>query len=105
FGGFDNVLHVFSEQHLWWCAAALALSHLWSFVVNFIGRGEYRRTNVTWLMFQPYARIVILHIAILLGGFVAFMLGSNVVVLTLLVVGKTLMDLSLHLAQQSINAA
>lgn len=96
--GTDNFLQVFSEQHLWWCVAALAASHIWSFAVNYIGRGEYRRTAVPILMFQPYGRIVILHIAILIGGFVAMALGSNIFVLVLLVIGKTLLDLSLHLA-------
>jgi hypothetical protein len=104
FGGFDNLFHVFSEQHLWWCVAALAASHLWSFAVNFIGRGEYRRTAVPILMFQPYGRIVILHIAILIGGFVAMALGSNFFVLLLLIVGKTLLDLSLHLLEREKSA-
>ncbi len=104
FGGLDNVLQVFREQHLWWCVAALAASHLWSFAVNFIGRGEYRRTAVPILMFQPYARIIILHIAILIGGIIAMALGSNVFVLLLLIVGKTLLDLTLHLAQRPTNA-
>jgi hypothetical protein len=98
---FDNFWQIFSEQHLWWCVIALAASHLWSFVVNYIGRGEYRRTAVPILMFQPYARIVVLHIAILVGGIIAMTLGSNVFVLLLLIAGKTLLDLSLHLAQRA----
>jgi hypothetical protein len=101
YGGFDNFRQIFSQQHLWWCVAALAASHLWSFVVNYIGHGEYRRTAVPILMFQPYARIVILHIAILIGGIIAMTLGSNVFVLLLLIIGKTLLDLSLHLAQRA----
>jgi Family of unknown function (DUF6498) len=105
FGGFDNFLQVFSQEHLWWGVAALAASHLWSFFVNYLGRGEYRRTAVPILMFQPYARIVILHVAILIGGFIAFMLGSNVIVLLILIVGKTLLDLTLHLAQRATSDA
>lgn len=103
FGGFEGLTHEFSEQHLWWGIAALTGSHLYSYFVNFIGHGEYRRTNVTLLMFQPYARIVVLHIAILLGGFVAFALGSNIFVLIPFIVGKTLLDLSLHLARRAMN--
>jgi hypothetical protein len=101
FDGFDNLRQIFSQQHLWWCVAALAASHLWSFAVNYIGRGEYRRTAVPILMFQPYARIIILHVAILIGGIIAMTLGSNVFVLLLLIIGKTLLDLSLHLAQRA----
>jgi hypothetical protein len=104
FGGIDNLLHVFSQEHLWWCVAALAASHLWSFAVNYIGRGEFRRTAIPILMFQPYARIVVLHIAILLGGFVAFALGNNFFVLLLLIAGKTLLDLGLHLTERERNS-
>lgn len=105
YGGLDNFLHVFREQHLWWCVAALAASHLWSFAVNYIAHGEYRRTTVPMLMFQPYARIIILHVAILIGGIIAMTLGSNVFVLLLLVVGKTLVDLGLHLVQRAAQSA
>lgn len=104
FGGTDNFLRVFSQQHLWWCVLVLAASHLWSFFVNYLGRGEYRCTAIPILMFQPYGRIVILHVAILIGGFIAMALGSNVFVLLLLIAGKTLLDLSLHLAQRAADA-
>jgi hypothetical protein len=104
FGDFDNFLRVFSDQHLWWCVIALAASHLWSFFVNYLGRGEYRRTAIPILMFQPYGRIVILHVAILIGGFIAMALGSNFFVLLLLITGKMLLDLSLHLAQRAADA-
>jgi hypothetical protein len=103
-GGFDSFLRVMNEQHLWWCIAALAASHLWSFFVNYNGRGEFRRTNIGILMFQPYARIVVLHIAILIGGIIAAGLGSNIMVLLVLIVGKTILDLGLHLLQRR-NAA
>lgn len=104
FGGVDNFTRVLTEQHLWLCLAALTASHLVSFFTNFIGRGEYLRTTVPQQMFRPYARIVILHIAILIGGIIAFTLGSNFFVLLLLVAGKTLLDLSLHLRERLRNA-
>lgn len=104
FGGVDNFTRVLTEQHLWLCLAALTASHLVSFFTNYIGRGEYLRTTVPVQMFRPYGRIMILHIAILIGGIIAFTLGSNFFVLLLLVVGKTLLDLSLHLHERLRNA-
>jgi hypothetical protein len=98
-GGFDNILNMFSREHLWMGVVGLAASHLWSFVANYLGRGEYRKTLVVLLMFQPYARIMVLHLAILLGGIVAFALGSNILVLIILIGGKTMLDLSLHLRE------
>jgi hypothetical protein len=104
FDGVEDFTRVLTEQHLWLCLAALAASHLVSFFTNFIGRGEYRRTSVPLQMFRPYARIVILHVAILIGGIIAFTLGSNFFVLLLLVSGKILLDLSLHLHERLRNA-
>jgi hypothetical protein len=101
FGPLGSLVTVFSQQHLWWAVATLAASHLFSFFVNYLGHGEYRRTFVVWLMFQPYARIFILHIAILFGGFVAMALDSNVAVLTILVLGKTALDLHFHLLEHA----
>lgn len=80
-------------------AAALAISHLVSFFRNYLAGGEYRRTILPALMAKPYPRIVVLHMAIVLGAFVTLMLGSPILLLAILVVGKTLLDLSLHLAE------
>ena len=100
FGPLTNIAEVFSQKRMWWCVFALAASHLWSFFVNYLGRGENRRTVVIVLMAEPYARIVILHVAIIIGGFVSMALGSNVGILMILIVGKTLLDLSLHLRER-----
>lgn len=105
FGPLDNIVEVFREQHLWWAVAVLAASHLYSFFVNFIGRGEYQRTFVTFLMGQPYARVIILHLAILFGGFISMALGSNIGVLAILVLGKTAVDLHFHLQERMSDAA
>lgn len=100
-------LHAFSqmitERHLWWGVLALAASHVYSYLVNYLGRGEYRRTDVPTLMLQPYARVVVLHLAILFGGWVVVLLGSNAGVLVILIVGKTVIDLTLHLAERRRN--
>ncbi len=98
-GAFDR----FSQEHLWWAVIALAISHLVSFFTNYIGRGEYRRTIVPMLMMSPYQRIVVLHLAILFGGFATMALGSPVIALLILVVGKTILDLRLHLSERKRN--
>ena len=80
-----------------WAVLALAISHLFSFAANFIGKGEYRRTAVPMIMMAPYGRIVVLHIAILFGAFAIMALGSPVALLVLLIIGKIVLDLKLHL--------
>lgn len=101
FGPIEGLKAEISERHLWWCVIALTASHLWSFFVNYLGRDEYRRTAVPILMMSPYARIIVLHIAILLGGFIVMALGSSAGALMILIIGKTMLDLSLHLAQHA----
>lgn len=100
----SNFAQVAREEHLLWAAAALAASHLYSFAVNYIGHGEYRRTAVPILMFQPYARVIVLHVAIIFGGFVTMAIGSPMVLLVLLVIGKTALDLKFHFREHERNA-
>ncbi|MEM8865992.1 MAG: DUF6498-containing protein, partial [Planctomycetota bacterium] len=102
-GGLDNPLAVARDAvgntGFILAAIGLAASHLISYFVNFLGKGEYRRTAPPLLMAAPYPRIIVLHVAIVLSGFLVITLGQPVVLLILLVVGKTLLDLSLHLRE------
>ncbi len=96
-----QMIERFTQEHLWWGVAALAISHLVSFFTNYLGRGEYRRMIPIVLMFQPYLRVVLLHVAILLGAFATLALGSPVFIVLLLIVGKTILDLKLHVREHS----
>jgi Family of unknown function (DUF6498) len=77
-------------------AAALFLSHGASFLLNYIGNGEYQRTSAPRQMTAAYGRVIVLHLTILFGGLVTAMLGSGIGLLLILVGLKTLLDLSLH---------
>jgi hypothetical protein len=50
-------------------------------------------------MFAPYGRVIVLHLTILFGAFVAALLGAPIGVLIILVVLKTAFDLRLHLRE------
>ncbi len=78
---------------------ALFLSHGVSFVRNYLVAGEYKTSKPKDLMGQPYSRVVIMHIAILAGGFLSFSIGSPAGVLIVLIVLKTIIDVKLHLRQ------
>ncbi|MCG8451465.1 MAG: DUF6498-containing protein, partial [Pirellulales bacterium] len=91
------------REGLLWAVAVLAGSHFVSFLVNYLVRGEYRRCTLATLMMQPYGRIVALHLAILLGAFATLALGSPVSVLIILIAGKTVLDLKLHLRERRKN--
>lgn len=85
-----------------WGFVAVAISHTFSMVSNYFGRGEYANQSLQQLMTAPYKRIVVLHIAILFGGWGALALGSPLPLLLILVVGKTLLDLHLHLREHGL---
>tara|TARA_R110001599_G_scaffold353231_1_gene590967 strand:- start:40578 stop:41327 length:750 start_codon:yes stop_codon:yes gene_type:complete len=79
--------------------AALYISHGVSFVVNFLIGRERDELNLSQLMAAPYGRIMILHVAILLGGFAVIALGQPVAMLAVLVLLKLALDVVLHLRE------
>ena len=83
--------------------AGLFISHGISFGYNYFYKGERERTNLGELMGQPYGRIVVLHIAVIFGGFLTMTMGSPVGVLLILVLMKTGLDVKLHLRERKKN--
>ena len=77
----------------------LAVSHGVSFWSNYIGGREYLALSPAAVMIQPYGRLVILHVTIIVGAFVSIALGTPLGSLLVLVVLKTALDLALHLHQ------
>lgn len=67
--------------------------------------GEYRGETVQSLMMAPYQRIVILHVAIIAGGFGVAALGSPLPLLVLLVSLKLVLDVWLHRREHRTSAA
>ncbi len=76
---------------------ALFASHGISFVYNYLIKGEYAKTNLGKLMAAPYGRVVVMHVAIIAGGFLLVALKSPAVLLLVLVALKTFVDVKLHL--------
>lgn len=82
----------------WFAVAVVGLiaSQVISLVRNYYISGKYEQSHPFILLFTPYGRIVILHLAILLSAFLTLVLGSPIWMLVLLVVGKTVMDISIY---------
>ena len=89
------------SQNLWLMISfvSLFLSHLVSHIKNFWIDGERHRSDTHSLMSQPYKRIVILHVALIFGGWVTMALGSPIGVLLILVILKTGVDLYFHMRE------
>jgi hypothetical protein len=94
-----------SELGLWLPLAALLASHAFSFVWNYLVRGEFRRASLPALMAKPYGRVVVLHLAIILGGIGAMALGSPVWALLVLLALKIGLDLKAHVKEHSVPRA
>ena len=75
---------------------ALFLSHGVSFAFHYLLKGEYKTAKPQQLMGAPYGRVIVMHITILGGGFLAMTIGSPAALLLILVMLKTIVDLNLH---------
>lgn len=98
---FGIVKHIFMTipQTVRLAVLLLFVSHGVSFVYNYLIKGEYAHAKVKNLMGQPYARIFVMHITIIIGGFGLMALGSPVALLLVLVILKTIIDVKLHLRE------
>ena len=68
---------------------------------NYFTQAELRMNFAGELMSAPYKRIVILHIAVIAGGFGISALGEPLVLLLALVVLKIVVDIALHRREHS----
>lgn len=90
-----------SDTGFWIVVAAIFFSHLFSYFVNFIGKGEYRRTGLMTLMMRPYGRIMAMHITVVVGAGLTMVLADPLPMLVVLVVMKTAIDLKMHNGERS----
>jgi hypothetical protein len=97
--GLPDALRALFTPDLGWAVLALAISHFVSLFTNYIGKGEYKSSSLGLLMGQPYGRVVVLHLAIIFGGFLLTIFGSPVAGMVLLILLKMFIDLKAHLSQ------
>lgn len=98
----DSIWDRITEQHLGWAVLGLVLSHGFSFVTNYLLNGAYRTATLPVLMMQPYGRVVVLHLAILGGGFLVMLMGTPVVGLALLIALKIGLDVLAHVKMHKL---
>jgi hypothetical protein len=104
----SNLAAAFTSLDLFWIIfgiLAILINHGISFATNYIGKGEYKKASVNSLMFQPYTRVVILHVVIVFGGFLVMIAGSPEAGLILLVAIKLGVDILAYLRQHAGDSA
>ena len=95
----DILLQIVREYGLPYAMLSIFLSHGYSFVMNFLRKGEYKQISLQKLMMAPYGRIVILHVTLILGAFLVLILKSQIFVLLLFILLKIFVDLWAHLRE------
>jgi hypothetical protein len=83
--------------------AALFASHALTYF-RWVRSKQFLYVSETQQMFAPYGRVVVLHLTIILGGFAVASLGAPVLLLVVLVAGKTILDLRLHFGARTASA-
>lgn len=102
-GVFVVALFGFPMGNLKWVGFPLLLlvvSHGMSFSQNFLKGGEVDRVSYQDLFIQPYARVVVMHLTIILGGILAKSVGSPPAALAVLVSLKIGIDVFTHLKER-----
>ncbi|MHC3994774.1 DUF6498-containing protein [Thiomicrolovo sp. ZZH C-3] len=70
----------------------LIVSHAVSFYVDYVRSGDYERTTLSDWMGAPYGRVAVLHIGLIVGGFLVMALGQPLAGLLVLLFLKIGMD-------------
>lgn len=101
------VLVLFGSSKAGWKGIALAaiplfVSHGISYQRNFIRGGEYKTADRSQLFFQPYKRIVVMHLTIILGGGLAAVIGAAPLVLVVMILFKMFIDQRSHRQEHSL---
>ena len=82
--------------------AALFFSHAWSFVTNFLMTDERERLSGMQAMALPYKRMVVTHVALLVGGLLLTKTGQPLVGLVLLTGMKIALDVMFHRQEHKV---
>ncbi len=98
----NNPFEIHLPYSMYLAFAGLIISHGISFGYNYLYKGEYRQKSLQTLMGEPYGRIIVMHIAILAGGFLTMSMGSPIGILIVLVILKTVIDVKLHLREHRV---
>jgi hypothetical protein len=93
---FQMAREMLREPGMLLAVAALVLSHGFSLLRNYIGRGEYLRADVPKLMMRPYGRIVVVHLFVFAGGMAIQGFKSPALAIVAFVIIKIAVDAWMH---------
>lgn len=77
-------------------AIGLIVYHAVSYRVNYIEGGEYERNGPVTLMVEPYSRVFVLHVTIVIGAIPISWFGAPAGAVAVMVLVKTIFDYMAH---------
>lgn len=89
------------DPALWLAGIALLAGHLADFWLNFFDKREYVNVTARQQQNEPYPRMLVLHVTIIIGGFAVGIIYEPAAMIAALVVLKTILDLALHFAARA----
>lgn len=87
---------------IWFGVLSLFVSHGISFYQNYIKTGKYSQQSFQLAQrytVEPYGRIILMHLTLIIGAFVAAIFKNSMYVLILFIILKIVVDLSAHRRQ------
>jgi hypothetical protein len=101
-GAYDELHAIFLP--LWPALLALVVSHGISFFLHFIGNREYVGNSMSALTAAPYKRVIIMHVTVILAGWIVLALGTPVPAMLVLIVLKLIVDVRAHRREHGITS-
>ncbi|KCZ45240.1 MULTISPECIES: DUF6498-containing protein [unclassified Hyphomonas] len=86
--------------YMLWFIGAIILVNAIFYLVDFIGRGDYRNTQLPVEMFAPYGRIVTLHVAIILGAGLMLAVGQPLLGVLILIILRVAFGMILNMLRR-----
>ena len=93
-GGIPGTLTAAWHNWMWIGLAGLFFEHAREFSSEYLGTGKNRKTSAIFQMVAPYGRIVVMHVIIIAGGFFLVFFQLPRLMAIILVVAKTMMEIT-----------
>jgi hypothetical protein len=78
----------------------LLLSHGISFFVNYIARDEFEKEKSNLLIGSSYSRVLIMNVIFLVGAFLTFLYGDNILLLSSFILLKIIFDIRAYFLER-----
>lgn len=100
----DEVITIKSLWPVFYAVVPLIISHLISFINNFIGKKEWLIENIPMQQnLPPYKRIALMQVVIVFGGLIVSVFNQPILGIALLIVLKIIVDIDAHLKSHGVN--